>query len=68
MELAVRPVRALQDGVAQAGELLTPVVRIDVMKQRLDAIRAKILGLTHGAYILVGARARHLATVGWRAR
>jgi hypothetical protein len=48
MELAVRPVRALRDGVAQAGELLktdcptyrpvTPVVRIDVMEQRLDAM------------------------------
>jgi hypothetical protein len=55
MELAVRPdevqrasLRALQDSVAQAGELLktdcptyrpiTPVVRIDAMEQRLDAM------------------------------
>jgi hypothetical protein len=55
MELAVRPdegqrasLRALQDAIAQAGELLktdcptyrpiTPVVRIDAMEQRLDAM------------------------------
>ena len=55
MELAVRPdevqrasLRALQNGVAQAGELLktdcpthrpaTPVARIGVMEQRLDAM------------------------------
>jgi hypothetical protein len=55
MELAVRPdevqrasLRALQDAMAQAGELLktncptyrpiTPVVRIDAMEQRLDAM------------------------------
>jgi hypothetical protein len=55
MELAVRPdegqrasLRALQDAVAQAGELLktacptyrpiTPVVRIDAMEQRLDTM------------------------------
>jgi len=55
MELAVRPdegqrasLRALQDSMAQAGELLktdcptyrpiTPVVRIDAMEQRLDAM------------------------------
>src|SRR5215472_3665802 len=55
MELAVRPdegqrasLRALQDAIAQASELLktdnptyrpiTPVVRIDAMEQRLDAM------------------------------
>src|SRR6516162_1190783 len=55
MELAVRPdevqrasLRALQDAIAQAGELLktdcptyrpiTPVVRIDAMEQRLDTM------------------------------
>ena len=55
MELAVRPdevqrasLRALQDAIAQAGELLkmdcptyrpiTPVVRIDIMERRLDTM------------------------------
>ena len=55
MELAVRPdevqrasLRALQDAIGQAGELLktdcptyspiTPVVRVDAMEQRLDAM------------------------------
>jgi hypothetical protein len=55
MELAVRPdevqrasLRALQDAIAQAGELLkmdcptyrpiTPVVRIEIMEQRLDTM------------------------------
>ena len=50
MELAVRPdevqrtsLRALQEAIGQAGELLktdpiTPVMRIDAMEQRLDAM------------------------------
>jgi hypothetical protein len=55
MELAVRPdevqrtsLRALQEAIGQAGELLktdcptyspiTPVVRVDAMEQRLDAM------------------------------